>query len=334
MSDIAPSPRDSLSLRQFNDTISAVYRATPRELRTLTRRGRQGAGAPLDAAPAPGELRLRLPARAPFDADGLFHFFAAHAIPGLEEGDETGFSRTLVLPGGRAQVRIAPDADRPGVQVAARLSVLSDAPALVARVRRMFDLDADSAAIDESLAGDDALAPLVAAVPGIRIAGSPDGEEALFRTLIGQQISVAAARTVLGRLVSDLGDGAFPRAAVIAERGHEVLRGPAGRIATVRGAARAIAAGDLPLGIETPTDELRASLLALPGIGPWTAGYLAMSVLGAPDILLADDLVVRHSAAARGLPATASALARYGERWAPWRSYATAHLWRARPLRT
>src|SRR5690606_2145379 len=105
------------SLRQFNDTISAVYRATPRELRALARRGRsRGEPEPGSALESvPGKLRLRLPARDPFDAAGLFRFFAAHAIPGLEEGDENGYSRPLGLPGGRAHVRIAPDPDRPGV---------------------------------------------------------------------------------------------------------------------------------------------------------------------------------------------------------------------------
>ncbi|MGN6501357.1 MAG: bifunctional transcriptional activator/DNA repair enzyme AdaA, partial [Pseudolysinimonas sp.] len=244
------------SLRQFNDTIAQVYRATPSELRALTRRG---AAAQTDAG-APGELTLRLPARAPFDAAGLFRFFADHAVPGLEVGDDTGFSRTLALPSGRAAIRVVPDAARAGVVVTARLAALTDVPALVARVRRMFDLDADSVAIDAALSADPVLAPLVAAVPGIRLAGSPDGEEALFRTLIGQQISVAAARTVLGRLVDDLGEGAFPTAALIAERGHEVLRGPASRIRTIVGAAEAVVAGELRIDVETPAAELRERL--------------------------------------------------------------------------
>jgi AraC family transcriptional regulator of adaptative response / DNA-3-methyladenine glycosylase II len=314
------------SLRQFNDTIAQVYRATPSELRAITRRG---AAVHADAG-APGELTLRLPARPPFDAAGLFRFFADHAIPGLERGDDTFFERTLTLPSGPAEIRVVADPVRPGVVITARLTALTDVPALVARVRRMFDLDADSVAIDSALSADPVLAPLVAAVPGIRLAGSPDGEEALFRTLVGQQISVAAARTVLGRLVADLGGGAFPTAAQIAERGGEVLRGPASRIRTILGAAEAIVAGDLRVDVETPAAELRERLIALPGIGPWTAGYLAMRVLGNPDILLAGDLIVRRSAAALGLPADDAGLARRGAGWAPWRSYATVHLWRAR----
>lgn len=320
------------SLRQFNETIAQVYQATPSELRALTRRG-QGTGrdaAPHDSA-ATGELTLRLPARPPFDAVGLFRFFADHAIPGLEDGDDHRFERTLQLPHGAAEIVVIPDSQRPGVIVTARLGALADVPALVARVRRMFDLDADSVAIDASLARDRVLAPLVSAVPGIRLAGSPDGEEALFRALVGQQISVAAARTVLGRIVADLGGGAFPSARVIAEHGREVLRGPATRIATILGAARAIAGGELRLDVETPAAELRQRLLALPGIGPWTADYLAMRVLANPDILLGTDLVVRQSAAALGLPADVRGLDARGAAWAPWRSYATVHLWRARP---
>jgi AraC family transcriptional regulator of adaptative response / DNA-3-methyladenine glycosylase II len=326
------------SLRQFNDTLSAVYRATPSELRAIARRGSRGQGAVADGsgqdAAKGGELTLRLPARAPFDAAGLFRFFADHAVDGIERGDESRYVLSLVLPGGRAKVSITPDPERTGVLVTARLTALADVPALVARVRRMFDLDADSVAIDTALSADPVLAPLVAAVPGIRIAGNVDGEEALFRTLIGQQISVAAARTVLGRLVADLGDGGFPSAATIADHGADVLRGPASRIATILRAADAMASGELRLDVETPASELKERLLAIPGIGPWTADYLAMRVLGNPDVLITTDLVVRRSAAALGLPADERGLAGRGARWAPWRSYASIHLWRARPVAT
>jgi AraC family transcriptional regulator of adaptative response / DNA-3-methyladenine glycosylase II len=305
------------SLRQFNDTIAAVYRATPTELRALARRGAPTSD---DA----GTITLRLPARAPFDAQGLFRFFADHGIRGFEEGDDTRFARPLQLPGGRAQIEVIPDAA--GVVLTARLAALSDLPALTARVRRMFDLDADSVAIDSHLGRDPDLAPLVAAVPGIRIPGSASGEEALFRTLVGQQISVAAARTVLGRLVEHFGD--FPTAAQLADRGHEVLRGPAARVAAIRGVAAVIAAGDLPLDPATPVAELRARLLALPGVGPWTADYLAMRALGHPDAFPATDLVLAQTAAALGIAPSPR------PSWAPWRSYAALHLWRARPART
>jgi AraC family transcriptional regulator of adaptative response / DNA-3-methyladenine glycosylase II len=321
------------SLRQFNDTIAAVYRATPSELRAISRRGRHGVG-PLDAVhpdSGPTELTLRLPARAPIDRDGLFRFFADHAIRGFENSDAVGFERPLRLPGGVARVAVRPDPDASGIIAAVNLARLSDVAAVVSRLRRAFDLDADSTAIDAALSSDPALAPLVAGIPGIRIAGSFDPEEALFRTLIGQQISVAAARTVLGRLVADLGEGLFPTAATIAERGSGVLRGPEGRIRSILLVAEHLAEGTLRLDVAMPVAEFRAALLAQPGIGPWTADYLAMRVLGNPDILPVDDLVIRQSAAALGLADGRTALVERGARWSPWRSYAALHLWRARP---
>lgn len=321
------------SLRQFNDTIAEVYRSTPTELRRIARSGvRAGAIVPeARAHDASTPLTLRLPARPPFDGPGLMRFFADHAVPGLESGDDTGFSRPLSLPGGRADVTVRLDPQRAGVIVTATLATLADVPALSSRVRRLFDLDADSVAVDAALAADPTLAPLVSAVPGIRIPGVADGVETLFRTLIGQQISVAAARTVVGRLVADLGDGAFPSAADIAERGTEVLRGPASRVATIIRVADAVASGRLRLDLETPAAELRAQLLALPGVGPWTADYLALRALGNPDTFLETDLVIRQSAEALGLPGAPRALAERAAAWAPWRSYAALHLWRARP---
>ncbi|WP_224763337.1 AlkA N-terminal domain-containing protein [Salinibacterium sp. ZJ70] len=318
------------SVRQFNDTITAVYRATPTELRALARRGGRRETA---QGTHPGTLSLRLPARPPFDREGVFRFLADHAVPGLEDGDDSSFRRSLDLPGGRAEVEVAADPDAPGLVARIRLARLSDVAAAVARLRRAFDLDADSPAIDAALGADPHLGPLVTRVPGIRIAGAFDPAEALIRTLVGQQISVASARTVLGRLVAELGEGSFPDAATIAARGRTVLRGPEARIETIVRIAEALADGSLALDIGMPIDEFRAMLLAQRGIGPWTADYLAMRVLGNPDVLPVDDLVIRQSAAALGLPAGRGDLARAGAAWSPWRSYAALHLWRARPPR-
>jgi AraC family transcriptional regulator of adaptative response / DNA-3-methyladenine glycosylase II len=319
------------SLRQFNDTVAELYRATPSELRALSRRGR--AGVAPEASTASGSLTLRLAARAPLDATGLFRFFADHAVPGLEHGDDTRFARPLSLPGGPAQIEVRPDAAG-GLVGTVRLHRLADIGTAVARIRRAFDLDADAVAIDAALAADPVLAPLVAAVPGVRIAGSFDPVEALFRTLVGQQISVASARTTLGRLVAELGEGAFPSAETLAARGREVLRGPTSRIEAIVGVAEAIAEGRLVLDIGMPLAEFRSALLAQRGIGPWTADYLAMRALGAPDVLPVDDLVIRQSATALGIPGDRTGLARHAQRWSPWRSYAALHLWRARPPRT
>ncbi|MET4704395.1 AlkA N-terminal domain-containing protein [Frigoribacterium sp. UYMn621] len=315
------------SIRQFNETVQAVYELTPTALRL---------GAPQTAAPARAsdetatQISLRLPARAPFDGAGLLAFLDAHAIPGIETADGHSFARAVRLPRGVAHLELRLDgAD--AVLCMARLENIADLSTLVSRVRRLLDLDADSIAIDESLSADPAFAPLVQMRPGLRLPGSLDGDETLFRTMIGQQISVAAARTVLGRLSRELSatPGLFPTAQEIAEHGAEFLRGPATRVASILGAARAIADGSLELDLGTPVDEFTARLTALPGIGPWTARYLAMRVLGNPDVLLSSDLVMLASAAHLGLPATARALAVHGKRWAPWRSYAGMHLWGA-----
>ncbi|MFT4029949.1 MAG: Ada metal-binding domain-containing protein [Protaetiibacter sp.] len=318
------------SLRQFNETIAEVYRATPSELRSLSRRGRSGAVVDPDASAA--SLTLRLAARTPLDRAGLFRFFADHAIPGLEAGDDASFARPLTLPGGPASIEVRADAVGAGLTATVRLTRLADVGVAVSRIRRAFDLDADAVAVDAALAADPVLAPLVAAVPGIRIAGSFDPEEALFRTLVGQQISVASARTALGRLVAELGPG-FPSAATIAERGRTVLRGPASRVEAIVGVATALAEGRLVLDIGMPLAEFREALLARPGIGPWTADYLAIRTLGAPDVLPVDDLVIRQSATALGIASDRPGLARHARNWSPWRSYAALHLWRARPPR-
>jgi AraC family transcriptional regulator, regulatory protein of adaptative response / DNA-3-methyladenine glycosylase II len=327
------------SIRQFNDTVQAVYEMTPSEIRGkwakhgfATHAAVQRATQPTTGT-QPTTLSLRLPARAPFDGAGLMRFLADHAVAGLETASAERFERPVRLPHGIGHVSIELDPSGTGIRCTARLDSVADVSTLVARVRRLFDLDADSFAIDEALSADGTLAPLVAAVPGIRLPGSLDAEETLFRTLIGQQISVAAARTVLGRLTAELGsDGLFPTAIQLAEHGREVLRGPASRINTVVGVAEALASGELTLDVATPVDEFEANLVRLPGVGPWTAGYLAMRVLGNPDVLLTSDLVILQSAAALGLPGTAKGLSSHGERWAPWRSYAALHLWRARPV--
>lgn len=328
------------SVRQFNDTVREVYRVTPLELRSLARRGRHG------ARPEPTvdgtTVSLRLAARDPFDGDGVLRYLADHAIGGVEVVDlEAGsVERLIALPGGDAHVRVVLDRQRPGVHVTARLAVLSDVAPLTARVRRWFDLDADSRAIDEALGHDSLLGPLVRAAPGIRIAGALDPAETLLRTMVGQQISLASTRTVLTRLALELDDGSepsvaptrlrpFPSPQAFAERGLEVLRGPVSRVRAIHGAALAIAHRDVELDVGLSTAELRSRLLGLPGVGQWTADYVTMRVLGSPDILLSTDLVLLRSLTLAGAASNAREADLVGVRWAPWRSYATQHLWRA-----
>ncbi|QTX05078.1 AlkA N-terminal domain-containing protein [Agromyces archimandritae] len=324
------------SVRQFNETVRVVYERQPGEIRAAARR-RNGAAEAGEA----GTVRLRLPAREPFDADGVFAWLAAREVAGVERATAARFERALLLPGGPARIRVAPDDDSPGIRIEARTTTLADVSPLVARVRRLFDLDADAWAIDAALTADPALGDSVRRTPGLRMPGCLDPHELLFRALIGQQVSVASARTALIRLADALGEALpaglagdgierlFPTAEAIRDGGAEVLRGPASRIRTILDVAGRLADGSLLVTAERPRDELAADLLAVPGIGPWTAGYVSMRVTRDPDVLLVSDLALRSGARALGLPDAPQELAELGRRWAPWRSYASMHLWRA-----
>ncbi|MCZ4299653.1 DNA-3-methyladenine glycosylase 2 family protein [Microbacterium oxydans] len=316
------------SIRQCNETIREVFDLTPGELRARRR---------TPATSTPGAIDLVLPYRGPLDASGIFAWMAARAVPGVEAVSEASFSRHLRMAGGAAWFEVRQD-QRSGVHLRARVARLGDLAPLVSTVRRIFDLDADPLAIDQALSAHPELAPLVARTPGIRVPGSADPHEMLIRAMIGQQITVVAARTALTALTEALGertdDGLlFPTMAAIAEHGAEVLRGPAARIRAITGAAAALADGSLTLTVGDDGPMQRERLLALPGIGPWTADYVRMRVLGDPDILLPGDVALRAGAAASGIPGEARALTAWAERAAPWRSYLSAHLWRAAPVR-
>ena len=313
------------SVRQCNETVLEVYGMPPTQLRTSRAREASAASA-ADAT----TLAVRLAATPPFDGPRLLAYFADHAVPGLERVEDGVFERPLRLPRGGGRMRAWLDGED-GITAQLALDHLADLEPAVAAVRTTFDLDADAPAIDRALGADPMLAGVVAATPGVRIAGSADIEETLVRTMVGQQVSIAGARTLLGRLVAALGDGGFPSAAAIAERGGEALAGPARRIQAIRGAAAAIADGSLDLATADP-DELVARLTALPGIGPWTAGYVAIRSLRAPDILLSGDLVMLASARRLGIAADARSLAAVGAAWAPWRTYAGLRLWAARTI--
>ncbi|WP_208109596.1 AlkA N-terminal domain-containing protein [Microbacterium sp. BK668] len=324
------------SVRQFNDTVREVFGMPPLELRARRRRPAHAFAA---AADAPGAIDLILPHRGPLDAAGLFAWMRARAIPGVETASDSTFSRTLRLAGGPAWFELRLD-DGGHVRLRARLTALRDLPAVVARARRLFDLDADPIAVDEALARHPALTDLVARIPGIRVPGAADPHEMLIRAMVGQQITVAAARTALTALASVLGERVdgfgddtllFPTMAAIAERGHEVLRGPAARTRALLGAATALADGSLTLTTGDDGPEQRAALLAMPGIGPWTADYVGMRVLGDPDVLLPGDVAARAGAAAVGIPSDQAGLVAWSARTAPWRSYLMAHLWAAAP---
>jgi AraC family transcriptional regulator of adaptative response / DNA-3-methyladenine glycosylase II len=319
------------SIRQFNDTVRAVFATTPGALR-----GGRG-----DREPAgdSGALQLRLPYRSPYDASGALAFLGARAVPGVETYDGATYARGLRLPHGEGVVRLSPGDGH--VLCALRLQDPRDVVPAVARCRRLLDLDADSAAVDATLAGDPALAPVVAARPGTRVPGAVDGAELVVRAVLGQQVSVRGARTLAGRLVAAYGkpltlpaDGLthhFPQPATLAGADPAALPLPARRAATLIAVCAALAAGDLDVDCGADRDEVESALLRVPGIGPWTAGYVRLRALGDPDVFLPDDLGVRRALVGLGLPHDARAAAARAAQWRPWRSYALMYLWNAPP---
>lgn len=277
----------------------------------------------------------------PFEP-GIFDFLAVRAVAGVEEATPTSYARTLGLAGGHAWFQVVWDGH--ALLLEHEVENAADEPELVARVRHLFNLDHDPAAADRVLAGNGMLAARVAALPGIRLPGCVDAHEILIRAMVGQQITVAAARTALNQLValstpSRLPHGSmthfFPSSAEIAAGGRSILRGPARRIETIVSVAGSLADGSLALGTWDTPESLAEKLIPIAGIGPWTVGYVCMRVLGSADIFLPTDAAVRNGygllrgdslAVARTIKA--SELTLMAEQLRPWRSYATLHLWR------
>ncbi|MCB5273155.1 putative bifunctional transcriptional activator/DNA repair enzyme AlkA [Arthrobacter sp. SO5] len=328
------------SVRQFNGTIGEVFAMTPSALRATARHHRPpGLTAVSSTAVSSTALTLNLPYRDPFDPS-VFAFLAVRAIPGIEDGSPTFYARTLRLAHGDARFRVEFDAGARGRPLVLTIGAvdLRDLASLLSRVRRLLDLDADPVAIDGALGADPRLADSVARVPGMRMPGAVDPQELLIRAMIGQQITVAAARTALVRL-AESGSGSlvpaeglhrlFPTAGQIAETGFELLRGPARRIDSIRAAAAAMASGELDFGYGEDLRGLEAKLLPLAGIGPWTVGYVAMRVIGAPDVFLANDAAVRNGIRSLAGVSGGRDLSPDFRELSPWRSYATMHLWRS-----
>ena len=316
------------SVRQFNDTVREVYDATPTELRRRSRRGQMA---------APGTLPLRLAVRTPFHGTALLRFLADHLVPGVEAAGDGWFARTLDLPRGPGTVRLELGdlpAGAPGyVPATFALTDLRDLSAAVERTRRLIDADADPVALAEHFAADPVIGPLDRARPGLRVAGAVDGAELAVRAVVGQQVSVAGARTVLGRIVQRHGipvettvpglTHLFPSSSLLAEADPETLPMPRSRGRAIVGLCAALAGGELALDHGPDRDDVRARMLALPGIGPWTADYVALRALGHPDVYLPTDLGIRRALVRLGHDPAAAVPAS----WSPWRSYALMHLW-------
>jgi AraC family transcriptional regulator, regulatory protein of adaptative response / DNA-3-methyladenine glycosylase II len=352
------------SIRQFNATVHEVFAMTPTELRNA--RGRVPKTRRLTLAPvagdpvAPGLIRLRLAYRAPIDGERMLGYLAARAIPGVEEVRDGRYRRTIMLPNGSGILSLAPASGY--VDCELQLEDLRDLTAAVQRCRRLLDLDADPEAVTGYLSADPVLGPLALANPGRRSPGHVDGNELALRAVLGQQVSVAAARRLGARLVTTYGkplsrpDGplthCFPEAGTLAAADPAALPMPRSRALALTGLASALASGELLLDPGAERDRAEAVLLALPGIGPWTASYIRMRGLSDPDAFLPSDVGVLDALsrlgalplntgplntgplntgpagtgpAARGRAARAAAA--LAQTWRPWRSYAVHHLW-------
>jgi AraC family transcriptional regulator of adaptative response / DNA-3-methyladenine glycosylase II len=318
------------SVRQFNDTIREVYASSPTQLR-----GRRGG-----PRSSTGTVTMRLAVRTPFAGRAILDFLAYHLIAGVETAGDGWYARTLDLPHGPGPVRLdLSDTPSPGetafVAATFELTDLRDTTAAVERARRLVDADCDPLAVDDHFADDPVIGPLVRRTPGLRVPGQVDGDETAIRTVIGQQVSVAGACTVTSRLVAEHGRPVttsipglthlFPSPAVLAGLSPGDLPMPGSRGRALVGLAAALVSGDVALDRGPDRDDVRRRLLELPGIGPWTADYVAMRALAHPDVFLPTDIGVRN--ALTGLGHDPAAVVADSAAWRPWRSYALMHLW-------
>ena len=337
------------SVRQCNETVREIFADTPTGLRARARKSAQGRRSAGDGAIQ--SIHLRLPCRRPFSPSSVLDFLGTRALPWVEQLDGSSYRRSLRLPHGHGIVTLAApetsaraSTDDPAgpayVEGDLVLSDLRDLTTAVARCRQLLDLDADPVAIAEALRRDRHLRPIVRRDPGRRVPGAVDGFELAVRAVIGQQVSVPGARTVAGRLVHAAGDELpapdggvthlFPTPSQLAElarRDPGAFAMPAGRRRALVALAEAVESGEVVIDPGADPAELRHSMVRLPGIGPWTAEYVAMRALRDADAFMPTDLGIRRGAAFLGLPDDPKELVAAGEAWRPWRSYAMAHLW-------
>jgi AraC family transcriptional regulator of adaptative response / DNA-3-methyladenine glycosylase II len=314
------------SIRQFNDTVRQVFDLTPSELR---RSGRRRGEAVEES------LVLRLSYRSPLEWAGLLGWLAIRAIPGIAQRDGRAYQRTLRLPRGAGIARLEPVDGH--IRCTLRLEFLSDLTSAVRQCRRLLDLDADPLSVSDVLSRDRIMRRLVKKRPGLRAPGAVDGTELAVQAVLGQQVSLPAARRLAWRLSMAHGDRIriqhptlthlFPTAEILAEADLSRLGVPASRRTTLRALAQAIRGRQLTLDPGADRAEVFRRLQDLPGIGPWTAGYIVMRALGDPDTFLDDDLGIKRAGHRLGLSPDPQAMVDHAVAWRPWRSYATHHLW-------
>ncbi len=320
------------SIRRFNETFQQLYDRPPAQLRRL--------GGPDETASHGEAVRLSLPYKAPYDWNAILGFLAMRAIPGVERVAGGRYERSLAIGESVGVIRVEHDGAKSRLNVTVRFPKISALPAIIARVRRVFDLAADPVAIGEHLAKDPALAPLVAARPGLRVPGAWDGFELAIRAILGQQITVVAARGLAAKLVATYGpplpealasEGlthVFPSPAQLADADFAALGMPRSRAAALAAMTAAANADPQLFGPRRGLDEAIAALKALPGIGEWTAQYIAMRELREPDAFPAADIgLMRALADAAGRRPSPAELLTRAEAWRPWRAYAALHLW-------
>ncbi len=321
------------SIRRFNATFRGLYGRPPSALR------RASPGDATRAAVAP--ITLKLSYVPPYDWDAMLSFLAARAIVGAEVVEPGCYRRTIALDGAWGTLAVAPLPGRHALAVTIRFPHLRALPAIIARVRSLFDLGADVVAINAQLETDPCLARLVAARPGLRVPGAWDGFELAVRAVLGQQITVAAARRLAAKLVAAHGDPlpaavaslerglthVFPTAERLANVDLAGLGMPRARAATLSALAAAAVADPRIFDRARDLDEAIARLRALPGIGDWTAHYIAMRALREPDAFPAADIGLLRAMAVDGVRPTPMALAARAGAWRPWRAYAAQHLW-------
>jgi AraC family transcriptional regulator of adaptative response / DNA-3-methyladenine glycosylase II len=329
MADVAFAAGFS-SVRRFNTVMRETFGRSPTELRRAVRGS--------ERATEEGRLDLKLPFKEPYDWDGLLSYLEARATPGVEQVADGEYRRSFAYDDCRGVLRVRRCPDRPCVILSVPASARRRLMDIAERVRRLFDLGADPLPIAARLGSDPELAPAVQRRPGLRVPGAWDPFELCVRAILGQQVSVRGATTLAGRLAERFGepiagvpadgpDLLFPDPTALAEADVAAIGMPGKRAAGLRELARRVRDGELVLSWGECHDRTHAALLAVPGIGEWTAKYVAMRALGQPDVFLAGDLGVRRAMAnGSGPPTAAEALAR-SEKWRPWRAYAVLHLW-------
>jgi AraC family transcriptional regulator of adaptative response / DNA-3-methyladenine glycosylase II len=319
------------SIRRFNETFQTLFGRAPSSLRRM-------AGSEIPAAAA-GRVTVRLRYRAPYDWPAMPSSLAARAIPGMELVEDGAYSRVIDLGGAVGSIEATQARDEDALIAHIRFPVLSRLPAIIARLRRVFDLAVDPEAINDHLLRDASLAPLIAARPGLRAPGGWDGFELAVRAVVGQQITVRAAIGLAGELVKRYGETAppsttgdvrlthaFPRAERMASD-DLTLGMPPSRVRALRGLASAVTDDPNLLGMGRSLEEAVDRLKALPGIGEWTAQYIALRGMREPDAFPAADVgLLRALADEAGLRPTAAQLLERAEAWRPWRAYAAQHL--------